>query len=102
MTSRRYQAFRVVGGIDAYSRQVEPGDHISVEDVMHAKADVAAREVLLQTQAEGAAGHVYSVSTHYSGCSHESTCSDERAQCNCVPSCRAPAGLAAHCAIDAE
>jgi hypothetical protein len=101
MASRQYQAFPVVGGIDAYCRQVEPGDHVSVEDVMHAKAAVAAREVLLQTQAEGAAGHVYSVSRHYSGCSNASTCSDERAQCNCVPSCRA-ARLAAHCAIDAE
>jgi hypothetical protein len=63
MVSRQYQQLPAVGGIGANCRQIETGEHITVQDVMHAKADITARESLLQSGVEDAAGHVVGAHT---------------------------------------
>jgi hypothetical protein len=51
------------GGINACCHKVKLGDHVGMEDVMHAKADVTAREALLQTHADGAEEHIVGAHT---------------------------------------
>jgi hypothetical protein len=71
MASRQYESLPAVGGIGTYCRQVELGDNITVQDVIDARDDVAAREILLQRGEQGAAGHVVGAHTRLHALTNE-------------------------------